>query len=728
MGWWSKAKSYVKSKVSKAVKTAKVVAKVHHHVATAPYKAAYKAVKKTVTKPSVSRPAVSRPTVSRPSVSRPTVSAPSTSGRTGGGGGGRSISRRTIPGTNILLPVSPISKPGITKPKITTPAAPSAFGEEAPKSKWARAEEWVGLRTTKKLPTFQKIFGTQKEIRGGIAESSKKLPKGIRLAPWEQKLTMMEISFIKEAHTGLREEPIKTSAMFGLGFALPGVGGAVGKGLAFARVPAKAISIGGKTLGVGATALYGGSIIKRTAAGKTAEEKAGIFGRITSTEMLPLTAGAYAGLKVMPSIGGWISTRGLKSKAPKEIIAPEVLTGKKMFPETKFYSSEKHLKIFKSKKFGLPGEKKVAGWHATERAWRKKTIMLPGKRDLPGTYISGKGISIYFLRVKPSSPAVYGGDIFAGYGRPAALRITPTGIAKLPKGKGWEWMLTKAPKGKAFVPGMKREIEAVIPAGTSVIRTSMKYYTTIKGIRIPLPKFVTLPTKGIAPAIPTVKGVPVAMMSIGQLTSSYYVPSKLAMGLPYLGAYGLSKLAKPSKVSYPKPSVVPSYVLPSKPSPVVSSYVPPTPPPYIPPKPSPKRGGSGGGYTPPYVPPTPPYTPSKFKLTYPKITYKIPSVLPSFDFGIPKRKPKGLFARQPFKYRPSLGGVLFGKFSMKIPKGISMGLMPVRHMIGKPRRRKISIRPMRRMQRKMLVKLPSLKISLMRKKKKKLMAWAAWRF
>jgi len=93
----------------------------------------------------------------------------------------------------------------------------------------------------------------------------------------------------------------------------------------------------------------------------------------------------------------------------------------------------------------------------------------------------------------------------------------------------------------------------------------------------------------------------------------------------------------------------------------------------------------------------------------------IPPVFPAlfFDLPIPKiferKKKPSKTAKMPFKYRASLGGVLSGEYSLKMPKGIKTGLMPIRWMMKQPKKR---------VRRRVKVK-PKIKLRKSKKKKKK---------
>jgi len=105
----------------------------------------------------------------------------------------------------------------------------------------------------------------------------------------------------------------------------------------------------------------------------------------------------------------------------------------------------------------------------------------------------------------------------------------------------------------------------------------------------------------------------------------------------------------------------------------------------------------------------PPITP---QMTFPITPFPIIPVAPLFpSLKLFKgRKKPFIRAKQPFKYQASLGGVLSGEYSMKIPKGITTGIMPVRWMIGESKKRKVKPRKLKR-DYSLKIKIPKIYLS-----------------
>jgi hypothetical protein len=511
-------------------------------------------------------------------------------------------------------------------------------------------------------------------------------------------------------------EPVKfvgTTAVFA---AIPGV--ATGLGRAVKPIASKIPLLGkaGKVVGVGITGIYGYSIGKRVVGKPTMKERGGEFGRILGQEVTPMVLGTYTGLKISQKLAGWWRTRGKEYVPPEQVIEPKVLKGEKTFP---LGVRAKHLELFLKSKYRLPGEKQLGVWHATPEAWAKVTKTQVGIRELPGTYVA-PSLSAYFLRVSGQEYGLYGaGQLFPTFGTPTALRIYPskiTGVPPFPREKLYQWILKDAPKGRALVPGIKGEVEALIPPETELARVGEQFYTMWKGVRIPIAQYqVAGAAVGVAPA----KGV----TTLGSLLA-YEIPPTTSLITP--GTLGVSEVIrerkpevtkevepesyvepgkvsivkpskyKPSKVEIPsyKPSEIkPSSYLPSKVTPpTYYPYQPPKYPTYVPPKyptylfkpypaykPSKIRTPS---YT-PYKPTPKPYKPPRYPTS--KIIPPLPSIrrkkrvrrlalLPAFQLLVRRRGKWRVLGVPTTKGRALRKGVAFARRTL----GVSFQVRPTK--------------------------------------------------
>lgn len=193
-------------------------------------------------------------------------------------------------------------------------------------------------------------------------------------------------------------------------------------------------------------------------------------------------AGIGAGVTgaIAPKVTGYFRTIGKEYARPEDIIDPRVLSGSKNFPTAPTY---KHLDLFKSSPYKLSTDEPLGVWHATPSPFGKEPIASKGSSELPGLY-TAPSLSPHFLKIG-------GGYKLFGLGMESALGKSPTALRIYPKDiiKGYP---KKSSPGYAFVPGMKTEIEAIIPEGTKLFKIDSPYYSTYKGTNFPIVKYGVL--------------------------------------------------------------------------------------------------------------------------------------------------------------------------------------------------------------------------------------------
>ena len=438
-----------------------------------------------------------------------------------------------------------------------------------------------------------------------------------------------------------------------------GIGAGIGAGLKGASALAKTVPKFGGVLSsgvniggyVGGTYLMGRHVLDVTRRVQ-AEEDLGAKGEIlgeTAIELLVLGAGIKAGKKSFDIVRGKIITRGRTDIPFEKLTTEDVLTGKKFFPEA---PKGKQLELFKgtAEKFPELAEGKPGAFHTTpETFWKGgKIVPQPGTSELAGLYGSSyvsphfsriSGMSGSKFRLFPSWKSIITPEGKPGIAflKPEKFRINPfTGKPMKPIIEGGkrvkEFVEFKKPTkpGTADLPLMKTEIEAVFRPGAGEYQFAQgKYYTTIKGVRVPIDVFEyakdtgkivkgvktkpTLTQKG-SYSLPTTDSYSLIepMSGYGVLSSSVYRPTSSLVSpvssthSPIISAFSssyktisptssayspvsssvispISSLKEP--VSYPRESVV-SSPKPSIPtSPIYPSVSYPKPPKPIPPPP-----------------------------------------------------------------------------------------------------------------------------------------------
>ncbi|MBD3253148.1 hypothetical protein GF386_05425 [Candidatus Pacearchaeota archaeon] len=455
------------------------------------------------------------------------------------------------------------------------------------------------------------------------------------------------------------EKPLTTGVMYGVGLiTAPSLqlGGKILKPVT--KLFPKTAKVTGKAISYGLPTLYGTSAAYRIGTQPTMKKAGEKTGEIISTELLPLGMGGYTSAKYYPKIESYFRTRGRTEIFQEKIIPEDVLTGEKHFPEA---PPREHLKLFLKKSQRVPGYEEPMMFHSTgDVFWKSKFKVVESKSEFPGLYGS-YGVSPHFLRItKEPKISFYSERILEPYGKPGTIGIIPK---KFVKGK-------IARPGEAFVPGIKTEVEAVLPPSTKVEITGKKYFFRWGGQRIPLDIGRTTFDRGKGIKIKNVLGSYRTPSSYPITTPASYFGSSLielsSLGKPSYKSWlrgvsseiPITKLSKPSKLSSKpssKPRITRTSKLKYKPS-GFSSYYPPS---YL--KSSSKPPKTPTLRPPFYVPPKkPPRKPPKIKMR--------------FEFKKDKKKKKKRKLFQPTRYTPSFTARVFGFKARRKPKEIKKGL------------------------------------------------------
>jgi len=315
--------------------------------------------------------------------------------------------------------------------------------------------------------------------KGAETSTSQKIPTFSRLTGRLGKPSSNFESFIRGAYTGVQEKPITAGLFFAGGYISKPVLSSSGKILSKFTTDITRKRIG-TSLGVGLVGVYGYKTYERI---KLADNRFYEAGKITSTELLPF----YAGDKARSSLQGFIRTFGRKEIPLKSITLPDVIKGKTRFVESKSYGYRGPTGI-KKRIFDINiFRKSPYSYHATPESFTAKSIITQkGTSEFSGLYVAPSS-SVYFLKAdRPkgisNSLKSFSFNILDGsQQKPAIFRFK----------KGNVQYSTKLGEGKAFVTGVKPEIEAVIPEGTTLYRVNKKYFTKYKGQRIPIDEFTT---------------------------------------------------------------------------------------------------------------------------------------------------------------------------------------------------------------------------------------------
>lgn len=181
-----------------------------------------------------------------------------------------------------------------------------------------------------------------------------------------------------------------------------------------------------------------------------------------------------------------IRTTGLKQIATEEVVAPEYFAGQ-TYPAIKRGQTAGQLKA----------EFKGAGYTASPKPFPKQTEALKGTSELPGVYQAPK-VSPQFLRVGGEQTKFFSLSPVDTL-RPTVTKIKPIGYELTPGIKSTQTRIAPlkpakeffevAPKGKAYIPFVKTEKEAIIPFGTQLQQVGKEGYFKFEGRRVPIIEF-----------------------------------------------------------------------------------------------------------------------------------------------------------------------------------------------------------------------------------------------
>jgi len=217
-----------------------------------------------------------------------------------------------------------------------------------------------------------------------------------------------------------------------------------------------------------------------------------------------------------PKTKGFIKSFGREQIPVERLVPKRVLSGEETFPTAQ---PSRHYQLFQDSPYRLPGTQQPGMYHATgDRFWSSQPVTItPGESELPGLYGS-YAVSTHFLRTSGSGKFSVV-DWFFPQGptatSPGVMQVTPTKFQVNPAirtSKGWIWSKPTT-TGKAYIPKMKTEVEAILLPETELVKTAGKYYFKYKGVRVPIDEFA------VSGAIPSISGVTTG--TLGGLSSSY---------------------------------------------------------------------------------------------------------------------------------------------------------------------------------------------------------------
>lgn len=437
------------------------------------------------------------------------------------------------------------------------------------------------------------------------------------------------ISLIKD----VRDKPLKNVVLLGIGGGIGVATRFIGKGSAvvggtkagqilkkvnpLTKAQLRGVGIGA---GVAVTSTYSASVLKDLR-GKSSDEIAGKIA-VEVKDLALLGVGTRAGIKAYDVGSDLRRTFGSARVATEDIVAPEFFKGQK-YPKIRGGQTAGQLK----QEFYNPvtAIREQAGiprmFTASPATFKKTTTAGAGSSELPGLYGAPR-LSATFLKVQSErkfKPFGFTG-IFAT-SEPTALRTELSGLGFVPGTRGRQRNLRpldnqlrmffkdQAELGKAYIPFIKTEKEAILTAGSEIKVYQSKYFFKFKGRRVPIFEAKTTGEAGVKEIgkvddfikkyysygsksrTPLISPLSLSTSSSRKLFSSKALKSS---GLASSSKYGVSSKASyknsynPSRISsppsYPSPPSSPSYSPPSRP-PSSPPYSPPGSPPSRPPKP-----------------------------------------------------------------------------------------------------------------------------------------------
>jgi hypothetical protein len=312
-------------------------------------------------------------------------------------------------------------------------------------------------------------------------------------------------------------------------------------------------------LQVGAGVYFGGTYALSTATRIYQAPDVFEKGKITGRATADITAGLYGfktGAKLFDVTRGAWATRG---RTFIDIPQGEYPTA----------PPRQQLSLFKKNVYTELGVKPGA-FHTTGDVFWKGGRIIPdvGTSELPGLYGSTQ-ISTPFARIQGSSSTAkfnmgnWFKNLITPTGKPGVAYLQPKGFRYSPAKVGKWYQPAKI--GYADVPGIKTEIEAIFrPEAGGYTLTSKGFYTTIKGVRVPIDSFIYDPSiisstqQGSLNLIggqgSYLRYVPTSSINIGGVISSVVSPSKISI----TPSYSSTTISSPVSSSVISSSLVPS--------------------------------------------------------------------------------------------------------------------------------------------------------------------------
>lgn len=366
----------------------------------------------------------------------------------------------------------------------------------------SKIKQTYGIVQTKVIDEYRKISYGATTGLGKLGINETNIQKGSNFLLGKDVGPVVSTALI-EAVT----KPIDTAILFGASYVTGGasrVAGPVVKGATKFVGPKVSNILGKTTTGVIRTGAYG--------YGAYSVGKLGVD-VLNSKNKLELQKTLGKGLYDI-SIGGLgftkgekdalkgylkIKTRGRTEIPLPKVTNPDVITGKKTFVESGSYGFKnggiKEKQLFDIKIFN----KKPYSYHVTpSNYFDNKITNIAGTSEFKGLY-TAPDASLYFAKLgKPSYTWLPKWEDLVSSDDPAIARVW--GKVGVPKGldrKNKEF-IGKLEPGKAYVTGIKPEIEAVYPLVTPGFeRINQKDYVKYKGYNIPIDDFQAMTKKGL---------------------------------------------------------------------------------------------------------------------------------------------------------------------------------------------------------------------------------------
>lgn len=379
-------------------------------------------------------------------------------------------------------------------------------------------------------------------------------------------------------------------------------------------------------------------------------------------------------------------TRGLVELEATDVIAPEFYAGQ-TYPKIKPGQTAGSL-LGEFKPAGQYGVTKLTGFTSAPKPLAGEVVGA-GSSELPGLYQAPK-ISPKFLRVGGEETKVFSLNIFGDTLRPSVFKVKPQEFKLVPGvkpsqrdlfglGKAKQFYSSRAEQGKSYVPFVKTEKEAVIPAGTEFNLVDKRFFFRFEGRRIPIFEYETSAVKNIkgtgAGSGTITSNELIESISRSRIGSrARYSPVDI-LGYSSLVSGRVSK-SQASRVIYSKrPRPKSYYYAPKSSSYFSSSYF----------SPSYTRGVSYGGYN---ILGSGSYAGGYSGTPKSPIISK-PASLQRIKLRMESKKPTQIFI-QPTKYQASLTSEVLGITSKEKPSSSILGIS-VRPIIqSKPKRNALS--------------------------------------